>query len=126
MGRSRTSVQRELYGILGDIPNSGAMRSAWHKYFTEQNIDGCLTKYPTTIETLPERLSEMFHFDRRLYIVGEDLQEAILPLLDELDESVIEGRVNVVKNKGGVFIGLWIDDVQNSSLSLLTTSLDSV
>ena len=119
MGRSRTSVQRELYGILGDIPNSGAVRSAWHKYFTEQNIDACLTKYPTTVDTLPERLSEMFHFDRRLYIVGEDLQEAILPLLDQLDNSVTGAKVNVVRNDRGIFTGLWVDDVQNFSLNLL-------
>ncbi len=66
-----------------------------------------MAKYPTKPDQLPERLSEMFHFDRRMYLVGEDLQESVGQLLDELDESTDEGKVSTIKNEGGIFIGFF-------------------
>ncbi|MBU0766206.1 hypothetical protein KKF55_00235 [Patescibacteria group bacterium] len=106
MTRPRLSTTRELYGIIGKIPDSGKLQSEWNKFFEKEGIDAFMDKYPTTVETLPERLSEMFHFDRRAYIVGDKLQEAIIPLLDQIDELAIEkGRVNLVLNIGGVLTG---------------------
>ena len=98
------STTRELYGILENMKNSSAIRSKWNAYFEEKGIDAFIDKYPTTIETIPERLSEMFHFDRRAYIVGDNLQEEVIPLLDES-----ESKVNLIINDGGVMRGLWFD-----------------
>ena len=58
----------------------------------------------------PERLSEMFQFDRRLYIVGPELKEGIIPLLDCVGNSVSEREMlNVVYNDLGVLKGCFID-----------------
>ena len=105
MTRPRLSTTRELYGILGKIPDAGKLQSEWNVYFEKKGMDAFMDKYPTTVETLPERLSEMFHFDRRAYLVGPELQEAIIPLLDNVDDSAKKkGNVNLVVNKNGV---LW-------------------
>lgn len=106
MTRPRVSTDREIYGILGKIPNAGKLQSQWNKFFKKEEMDAFMDKYPTDAKQLPERLSEMFHFDRRVYIVGPELQEEIMPLLDEIDELAREkGRANLVLNKDGVIIG---------------------
>ncbi|MFH1670551.1 MAG: hypothetical protein ABIA92_03100 [Patescibacteria group bacterium] len=106
MTRPRISPERELYGIMGKVPNAGKLQSQWNAFFKKEGMDAFMDKYPTTVEQLPERLSEMFHFDRRAYIVGPELQEEIMPLLDEIDElSREKGRANLVLNKDGVIIG---------------------
>jgi len=106
------SVDREIYGIIGTIENSSEIRSKWNAYFEDTGIDAFIDKYPTTIETLPERLSEMFHFDRRAYVVGDNLQEAVIPLLDKS-----ESKVNLIINDGGVMKGIWFEgdfeDIEN-------------
>ena len=66
-----------------------------------------MARYPAKIDQLPERLSEMFHFDRRMYLVGEELQELVGQLLDELHDSVDEGKVTIIKNEGGIFTGFF-------------------
>lgn len=70
-----------------------------------------MDKYPTTEKNLPERLSEMFHFDRRLYLVGPELGEAVIPLIDELDASAkTKGKINLILNNGGVLKGVYTED----------------
>ena len=98
------STTRELYGIIGTLSNASQIRAKWNAYFEEKGIDAFIDKYPTTQETLPERLSEMFHFDRRAYIVGDSLQEEIVELLDEA-----EPKMNFVINDRGVMSGIWIE-----------------
>ncbi len=101
MTKSRISVDREIVGILGKFPNRSELLKQWNTYFREEGIDASAIYYPTTVENLPERLSEMFHFDRRLYLVSPNLQEVIAPLLDRIDEEPVE----VIWNDGGVLVG---------------------
>jgi shikimate 5-dehydrogenase len=117
--KPRTSTTRELYGIIGKIPNAGAVQSQWNAFFAKEGMDAFMDKYPTTVATLPERLSEMFHFDRRLYLVGKPLQEAIIPLLDALDQSAEEGGVDCVVNNGGVLTGYRVQDNECTPLEVL-------
>lgn len=106
MTSPRINPERELLGILGSLENTSEEMSWWNAEFKKLGMDATLSRYPTEPETLPERLSEMFHFDRRGYIVGFALQEAIIPLLDHMDESAAEkGRVDTVYNDGGVMTG---------------------
>jgi len=106
MTRPRTSTTRELFGIIGKDTNARKLQAEWNVFFEDNGMDAFIDCYPTTIENLPERLSEMFHFDRRLYIVSSSLQEAIKPLLDSLDKCASEkGRVDIVVNENGVLTG---------------------
>ena len=101
---------RELFGILGSLESTSEELSWWNAKFTSKNIDAVMTRYPTEQSTLPERLSEMFHFDRRGYIVGKALQKAIMLHLDALDGSAAEeGSVDTVLNSGGVLTGFFCD-----------------
>ena len=86
------------------------MLKFWNAKFMKEERDAYMDCYPTTPETLPERLSEMFHFDRRGYIVASALQEAIIPVLDIIDSSAKgEGRVDFVVNRDGVFTGYFLN-----------------
>lgn len=105
MTRPRTSVSRELYGIIGSVPDAAQVQKEWNRHFAREGIDATMNIYPTTKENLPERLSEMFHFDRRAYIVGKDLSRAIAPLLDVVDATTRRRGVGLVWNEGGVLIG---------------------
>lgn len=110
MTRPRSDSSREIFGILGRDPRAAELERAWNAFFREQGMDAVLSRYPATQATLPERLSEMFHFDRRGYIVGLPLQKAIIPLLDAIDPAAEgEGRVDTVVNRGGVFTGYFQD-----------------
>ncbi|MDD5103077.1 MAG: hypothetical protein PHX93_01610 [Candidatus Peribacteraceae bacterium] len=116
MTKPRTSIHRELYGIIGHVPDAGNILREWNAAFRERGIDASMDLYPTTEANLPERLSEMFHFDRRGYIVGKDLAKAIIPLLDRVEPSArrrpssakaSEGKgVAFVANKDGVLLGM--------------------
>ena len=65
------------------------------------------------------RLAEMFHLDRRGYIIAPALQKMILPLLDQIDSSAAEkGSVDTVVNKGGVLVGYWMGDWKNREVSI--------
>jgi shikimate 5-dehydrogenase len=113
MTKPRTAPDREIYGLLGSEPDASRILKRWNAYFVEKGMDAFMDKYPTKESELPERLSEMFHFDRRAYIVGFSLQEAIKSHLDSLDSSVEkkgEGRVNVLRNRGGVLQGFFVSD----------------
>lgn len=121
MTKPRTSVSREIFGILGSVPNRSHVQRAWNEYFQSHQMDAFMDHYPTVEKLLPERLSEMFHFDRRGYIVSSRLSEAVVPLLDRLDGSAQRAqRVNTVFNEGGILIGFWIegDDSVHGRLSV--------
>ncbi|MDP7477205.1 MAG: hypothetical protein QF442_02030 [Candidatus Peribacteraceae bacterium] len=92
------------------MDDTSAEKRYWNSRFEEEGIDAFLDHYPTKEEELPERLSEMFHHDRRGYIVGKALQQAIIPLLDSIDSSAGEGSVDTVVNDGGVLIGYVCND----------------
>lgn len=109
MTKSRSNCDRQLYGLLGSVPNGSKVQAAWNKYFHEEGIDAFMGKYPATIDTLPERLSEMFHFDRRFYIVSEKLGPSIIALLDHIDSSATEvSDVDFVLNEDGVLTGYFL------------------
>ncbi|PIR53411.1 hypothetical protein COU76_01180 [Candidatus Peregrinibacteria bacterium CG10_big_fil_rev_8_21_14_0_10_49_10] len=111
MNKPRVSPSRELFGILGSYPHASALQKEWNAFFTKQGMDAFCDRYPTKEDHLPERLSEMFHFDRRAYIIGPKLQHPILPLLDVLDASAKQ-KVNMVLNRGGVLTGFLLEDVK--------------
>ncbi|HBU09530.1 MAG TPA: hypothetical protein DEB30_01875 [Candidatus Peribacter riflensis] len=87
MTKPRPSPHRELYGIIGHVPDASRILKQWNAAFRERGIDASLDVYPTTEKNLPERLSEMFHFDRRGYLVGNDLSKVIIPLLDRVEPA---------------------------------------
>lgn len=109
MTKPRTNPDRQLFGVIGTVDDVSALRKQWNTFFEAQGMDAFMDYYPTPEAELPERLSEMFHFDRRGYIVGKPLQKAIIPLLDQLDESAREeGSVDTVANIGGVLTGYFL------------------
>ncbi|MDA1208483.1 MAG: hypothetical protein O2904_00430 [bacterium] len=118
MTKTRTSPDRELYGILGTFPDVSRLQSHWNTYFDKCNIDAFINKYPTTVSTIPERLSEMFHFDRRMYFIGPSLRLCICQYLDGIDCP--EEHINCVVNIGGVFYGRCVDDPFNIEEVLAT------
>ncbi|MDO8468348.1 MAG: hypothetical protein Q7S29_01155, partial [Candidatus Peribacter sp.] len=115
MTKPRTSPNRELYGLIGSVPDASKILKEWNAHFREQGMDASMDVYPTTEKNLPERLSEMFHFDRRGYIVGKDLAKTIIPLLDSVEPAArrrpssakaSEGEgVAFVWNEGGILKG---------------------
>lgn len=106
MTKPRTNPGRMLCGIIGTVDDVSAEKQWWNARFLQEGMDAFMDSYPTKEAEIPERLSEMHHFDRRGYIVGKPLQKAIIPLLDCLDSSVEgEGRVDVIMNRGGVMTG---------------------
>ncbi len=117
MTKTRTSTEREIIGILGRVPQGSALQSRWNQFFAKQGIDAFCARYAATPQLLPERLSESFHFDRRLLIVAPGLRKAIIPLLDECDVDCVKEGPTVVENRGGVFVGhMWAvepEDVWN-------------
>ena len=108
MTKPRTSPHRELYGLIGKVPDASKILKEWNAVFRERGMDASLDVYPTTEKNLPERLSEMFHFDRRGYIVGKDLAKAIIPLLDTVEPSARRRGVQFVLNKGGILHGKFL------------------
>lgn len=110
MTKPRTNPHRELFGIIGKIDDVSSEKKWWNARFLKEGLDAYMDSYPTKERELPERLSEMFHFDRRGYIVGKPLQIAIIPLLDRIDASAEgEGRVDFVVNNGGVMTGYFLE-----------------
>ena len=99
-------MQKIVCGLVGPVCVSQA-RTLWNKKFSDANIDAFFDFYRTrTTQDLELRLSEMFLLERRGYIIAEEFQSVILPLLDRLDTEVLrEGRVDTVVNQSGVLIG---------------------
>lgn len=131
MTKPRTSVDREIFGILGKHPERSALQRTWNAYFEAEGIDAFLDYYPTTEDTIHERLSEMYHFDRRAYIVGSALTEAILSYVDVVHPSAEQalrqgsgqGSANLLYNRGGVVEGWHIEDMSDPEkvLAILQT-----
>jgi len=105
MSKPRNNPHRELYGMIGHVPDASRILKEWNARFRAQGMDASMDVYPTTEKNLPERLSEMFHFDRRGYIVSKDLSKAIIPLLDHVEAAARRKGVTFVANKGGVLFG---------------------
>jgi len=105
MTKPRKNTGRELYGIIGAVPHASKLLKEWNAFFAEEGMDATMNVYPTTRANLPERLSEMFHFDRRAYIVGKDLSKAIIPLLDRVEPEARRRGVAWVENLEGILIG---------------------
>jgi len=105
MTKPRTSPHRELYGFIGQAGEARPVLKDWNARFRAEGKDASMDFYPTTVKNLPERLSEMFHFDRRAYIVGKDLSNAIIPLLDDVESAARRRGVWTVLNDHGVLRG---------------------
>lgn len=98
-------MPRQIIGHIGPI-NDPAARKFCSELFAREGIDASFAFYRTSVNDLPLRLSEMFHLERRGYIVAPELQKAIVPLLDSIDNSANErGVVDTVVNEGGVLVG---------------------
>lgn len=115
MTKPRTNPEKILLGLIGSASDSSEQKRYWNTRLQEEGIDGFFDHYPATADTLPEALSQMFHFDRRGYIVGKALIKAIIPLLDHVhlaeSSGVEEGSgVNTVVNIGGVLHGYFLQD----------------
>ena len=106
MTTPRSNPTRELFGILGSIEDCSGELRWWNKRFSAAGMDAAMVRYSARADTLPERLSEMFHFDRRGYIVGDALEKDIVPLLDGIVSD--DGRVDTVYNDGGVLTGYFL------------------
>ena len=126
MTKPKANAGRECFGIVASRIPSSALK-AWNGLFLEEGRDAVMSAYPTEVKLLPERLSEMFHFDRRGYVVeGVPLQRAVIPLLDELDRTV-SSRVDTILNRSGLLVGyffagedakrrrLWLSNMAKSS-----------
>lgn len=111
MTKSRTSTTRILLGVLGKSANSAKILREWNHFLREQGINGSMDRYPCSTATLPERLSEMLHFDRRGYIVATPLQQCVAGCMDRLDASAeAQNAVDTIVNDGGVLTGFWTED----------------
>lgn len=62
------------------------------------------------VQCLHQRLGEMFYHGRAAYVMEDaSLQEAVMPLLDLLEDSAQRAaRVSVVINDEGILKGHWI------------------
>lgn len=87
------------------MPDASKILKEWNAAFRKKGMDASMDVYPTTEKNLPERLSEMFHFDRRGYIVSKDLSKAIIPLLDHVEPDARKRGVAFVRNEGGLLCG---------------------
>jgi shikimate 5-dehydrogenase len=104
-------AHRSVCGLLGPRCIAGE-RKRWNALFREEGIDAFFDCYKaSSVSDLELRLAEMFHLERRGYLVVPSLQVLIIPLLDQLDVSVAgEGRVDTVVNNGGVLCGYCMGD----------------
>lgn len=95
-----------VFGLLAPRLDRG-IRKQWNDLIREQGIDGFFDFYRTKDRSdLELRLSEMFHLERRGYIVDPALQTLVVPLLDRIDASSQKsGRVDTVVNERGVLAG---------------------
>ncbi len=106
-------MQQAVCGLIGPVCTSQA-RTKWNALFKEQGLLAFFDFYRTkTREDLELRLSEMYLLERRGYVVAEEFQTSILPLLDRLDPVAEEKEcVNTVVNDRGVLVGYFCGDDQ--------------
>lgn len=110
MTKPRINVDRKLYGIIGKVRDGSKLQSAWNAWLEQHDIDGFADRYPTSVDMIPERLSEMFHFDRKLYVIAPDLRREVATYLDRFDHD----EPDVIVNERGVLHGvrIGIDDME--------------
>ena len=106
-------MRKVVCGLIGSVCSS-ATRTVWNKKFSDARLDAFFDFYRTkTLYDLELRLSEMFLLERRGYVVAQEFQMSILPLLDRLDaQAKREGRVDTVTNRGGILIGSLCDHTE--------------
>lgn len=107
-------AHRSVCGLLGPRCIAGE-RKRWNALFLAEGIDAFFDCYrASTTADLELRLAEMFHLGRRGYLVVPALQNMIVPLLDQLDQSATgEGRADVIVNNDGVLRGYCMGDWNN-------------
>ena len=96
---------RTIVGFIG-AKNTVDLRKEWNDRFLAEGRDAFFDFYRTEPQDLELRLSEMFHLQRRGYIVSEELCELVIPLLDRVDTA--DKKVDVIVNDGGVLVGKWL------------------
>jgi len=101
------ACHREIYGVLGRHPLMTALLRSWNAYLRTAGFDACMVRYTATEDSLLERLSEMFHYDRRLYVLAPDLRASIIPFLDRCELHCLPA---VIVNDGGVLCGLSVSE----------------
>ncbi|MGD7044047.1 shikimate dehydrogenase [Jeotgalibacillus proteolyticus] len=95
-----------LYGVIGNPITHSRSPQMHNRWFAEEGIDG--QYFPFDIE--PGRLEEAVRGMKALNIAGWNVtipfKEAIMPLLDQVDDDAIKiGAVNTVKNCKGRLVG---------------------
>ncbi|MDG5470882.1 shikimate dehydrogenase [Jeotgalibacillus sp. ET6] len=95
-----------LYGVIGNPISHSRSPQMHNRWFAEAGIDG--QYFPFDIE--PSRLEEAVRGMKALNLGGWNVtipfKEAILPLLDQVDDDAINiGAVNTVQNRNGKLIG---------------------
>lgn len=112
-------MQQAVCGLVGPVCTSKA-RTKWNSLFKVRGFSAFFDFYRTkTLQDLELRLSEMFLLERRGYIVAEELQTMIVPLLDRLDVSAAEkGSVDTVVNDGGVLVGYFCNDLDERRMEV--------
>ncbi len=107
-----------VFGLLGPICTANA-RKTWNALLKKEKIDGFFDFYRThSKHDLVTRLSEMFLLERRGYLIADSLQADAVSLMDRLDASVKHGRVDTVKNEGGVLVGHFLGNNPEAILKL--------
>ncbi len=107
-----------VFGLLGPICTANA-RKTWNELLKKEGVDGFFDFYRThNKHDLVTRFSEMFLLERRGYVLSEPLQADAVSLMDTLDASVTDGRVDTVKNERGVLIGYFLGNNPEAILKL--------
>lgn len=106
--------------VCGTLGRDAELKTLFTLWPTVQT-NAVLLKYPTTASTLQLRLSEMFVHDRKLYFVANALQEAIVPLLDEVTNPL----PNIVQNNNGILKGIRVEFTESNLKQLLKSVASS-
>lgn len=103
-------VSRMVIGYVGP-KNDVRILKYWNALFAKQGMHAFCDFYRTeTRADLELRLSEMFTLGRRGYILAEQMQSIVRPLLDRADGI---GPCNTIVNEGGVLCGTHLDTNEN-------------
>lgn len=112
-------MRNVVCGLIGPSCTSQA-RAKWNALFKKRGLAAFFDFYRTkTFADLELRLSEMFLLERRGYVVAQELQTLILPLLDRLDLSAEKSRtVDTVVNERGVLTGFFCGEDDEERMEL--------
>lgn len=109
---------RFVVGIV--MPSGGgSFRSLGVHAFRSRGIQAIVESFSARHDAeLQLRLSEMFLWERRAYILGTSLRRSVLPFLDRvLLPLSADGGVDIVLNCGGVLCGASISSASPPCLS---------